>query len=391
MAHHPPVYQPPQLHIGERESQRKVTWTELFYDLVFVATLVQLGNFLSDQVNLTGFFTFVLLFVPVWWAWIGTTFYANRFDSDDVIHRLLVFGQIFCVSLMAIHINPEIPDNTARFALAYAAQRAILVAMYLRAGQHILGARVLIDRYVRGFGLAALMWAISALFPEPIRYGIWLIAFLIDVGTPLTSIPQQLQLPPSPNHLPERFALFTIIVLGEGFLKVIGGVAGQTLTISDILLDMPGLIIPGVIWWIYFDNVAETAFQINRFRAQVWLYTHFPLHLSITALGVGIYKLVTTDVSQTLPDNYRWLICGTAALSILAIGVIEWAIAKQWDKRVRNELVLRVGGAIAIGWLAIFGGGFNATLLMILLGLIGAVIVGMDLYWRAQLMQQNAH
>lgn len=168
------------------------------------------------------------------------------------------------------------------------------------------------------------------------------------------------------------------------FAKVISELSGQILTLSDIVVDIPGLIIAGTIWWLYFDNVAETAIQINRFRAQIWLYTHFPLHLSITALGVGIYKLVSTDVSKALPDQYRWLICGAAALSICVIGVIEWAIAKQWDARVRSELGLCLGGAIMIVALAVFGGGLNAAVLMSLLGVIGAIMVGIDLYWRYQ-------
>ncbi|MDZ4765345.1 MAG: hypothetical protein SGI73_12400 [Chloroflexota bacterium] len=48
MADHAAVFRPPQLHTGEEGHQRRVTWMELFYDLVYVATLVQLGNFLSD-------------------------------------------------------------------------------------------------------------------------------------------------------------------------------------------------------------------------------------------------------------------------------------------------------------------------------------------------------
>lgn len=83
--------QPPRLRIGEdTEEERRATWLELFYDLVFVVAVSQLAHNLNEDISLSGLFGFVVLFITVWWSWIGTTFYANRFDSDDVGHRLLI-------------------------------------------------------------------------------------------------------------------------------------------------------------------------------------------------------------------------------------------------------------------------------------------------------------
>lgn len=380
--HHPPIFRPPQLHLGDEESNRRVTWMELFYDLIYVATLVQLGNYLSDNTNIVGFLTVAALFVPVWWSWVGTTFYANRFDSDDVMHRLLVFAQIACVYLMAIWLGDGLGENTARFALAYAASRLVLVVMYFRAAATISQARPLARRYGTGFAIAAAIWAASALIPAPWRFGVWVIAFLIDFGTPLSSIRLQVALPPSAGHLPERFGLFTIIVLGEGFLKVVGGMAGHVLTIPEILLDIPGLLIAGSLWWIYFDNIAEVRFYVRRVWAQVWLYSHLPLHFALMALGVGIYKLVTNNEPTSLPDNYRWLICGSAALALLMIGIIERSVHEGWTNTARNEFALRLIGAGIILLLAIFGGAMSATLVMGLLGATGVMQVAVDLIWR---------
>lgn len=384
MSHHPPVFRAPQLHLGDSESNRRVTWTELFYDLVYVATIVQLGDYLSDNANWQGFLIFCLLFVPVWWAWVGTTFYANRFDSDDTLHRLLVLAQIAGVYNMAISVGEGLGDNTARFALAYAFVRFILVIMYFRAANAIPEAKALAMRYGRGFAIAAVIWTISAFIPAPLRYIVWFIGFVFDLGTPLSSIRLQMMLPPSASHLPERFGLFTILVLGEGFLKVIGGMAGEVLAITDILLDTPGLIIAAAIWWVYFDNVAETRFRINRFKAQVWLYTHLVMHLGLIALSVGIYKLVTASEINLFPDNYRWLICGSTALCLFAIGIIEWTASQLPSRYLRNEFLLRMTGATAALLLAIFGAGLSSTVLMLLLASVGVLQVGIDLYWRYQ-------
>ena len=58
----------------EQDRQRRTSWLELFQDLVFVAVIAQLSTFQSEHVGWRGVLEFVLLFVPVWWIWIGGTF-----------------------------------------------------------------------------------------------------------------------------------------------------------------------------------------------------------------------------------------------------------------------------------------------------------------------------
>lgn len=99
-------WQPPQLRIDRNgETERHATWLELFYDLVFVVTITQLSHTLSANISLSGVLSFVALFVPVWWAWIGATFYATRFDTDDVGHRLLTLFQMMAITALAINIE----------------------------------------------------------------------------------------------------------------------------------------------------------------------------------------------------------------------------------------------------------------------------------------------
>jgi len=81
-----------------RHTSRSIQWLELFYDLVYVATLIQIGNFLSDNVSIVGFGQFIVLMMVIWWAWTGETFYQNRYVSDDLLHRGIVFLQIFAIA-----------------------------------------------------------------------------------------------------------------------------------------------------------------------------------------------------------------------------------------------------------------------------------------------------
>src|SRR6266496_2369547 len=151
------------------EAGRKVTWLELFFDLIFVAAVAQVAEPLRDHYSVIGLVRFVPLFALIWWAWTGHTVFSTRFDTDDVIQRGLTLVQMFAVAVMAANAKDALDSrSSAGFAAAYAAVRLVLVAQYLRASR-VAEARPLTMRYVAGHGSAAILWLISALVPAPQR------------------------------------------------------------------------------------------------------------------------------------------------------------------------------------------------------------------------------
>lgn len=147
------LFNTPRLRTGqEAESERHASWLELFYDLVFVAAVSQLATSLSGDYSWLGMLRFSALFIPVWWAWVGHTFYLTRFDTDDLGHRLMTMAEMAAAASLAVHVPAALGASSAGFALSYAAVRFILVAEYLRAWHHIPAVRPLTGRYAAGFG-----------------------------------------------------------------------------------------------------------------------------------------------------------------------------------------------------------------------------------------------
>ena len=81
-----------------------------------------------ERADAGGCLRFVGLFVPVAWAWMGYTYYANRFDTDDVPYRAMVSAGMAAVAAMAVAIGDFSDEGLMRFAIAYAAVRALLLA-----------------------------------------------------------------------------------------------------------------------------------------------------------------------------------------------------------------------------------------------------------------------
>ena len=74
--------------------ERHASWLELFFDLVFAITVSQLAHRLYPDLTPLKFAQFLGLFLPVWWAWVGQTMFATRFDSDDAAQRVLTLAQM---------------------------------------------------------------------------------------------------------------------------------------------------------------------------------------------------------------------------------------------------------------------------------------------------------
>lgn len=368
---------------GEVE-ERSATWLELFYDLVFVVTVAELVALLADDVSLPGVLAYVALFIPIWWGWIGSTFYATRFDTDDLVHRLMTAVELFAVVALAVNVHGALGETSRGFALAYAVLRGVLVFKYFGAGQAIPEARPLTTRYARGFGLDAGLWFASVFVPPPFRFGLWALGLLVSFGTPITAGDLHGEIPPHASHLPERFGLFTIIVLGESVVGLVNGASDQAFSLASFTIGALGLAVVFSLWWIYFDNLDGSAIRaaIGAGRTadyQRWLYAHLPLVVGLAAVGLGIDHILVADPAIALPTADRWLLCGALAVSLFAIGVIHRTTDACANRPARTQSLHRFGGGAAALAVAVFGEPLTPLALAGVLVVICVAQVALDL------------
>ncbi|MDP3065500.1 MAG: low temperature requirement protein A, partial [Methanobacteriaceae archaeon] len=95
------LIKPPKLNsTKDRDKDRHANWTELLFDLIFVAAISLLTLNLSKNYSFTGLMESLPLFFVIWWGWVGQTFYLSRFGTDDLFHRILTMLQMLIVAAL---------------------------------------------------------------------------------------------------------------------------------------------------------------------------------------------------------------------------------------------------------------------------------------------------
>lgn len=307
---------------------RKVTWLELFFDLIFVAAVAQVGEPLRHDYSIAGIVHYAALFVLIWCAWTGQALFVTRFGNDDLPQRLLTLMQVFAAAAMAANAADWSDTRTAAgFTAAYAGMRFILVVQYLRA-RSLVPARDVATRYAMGHGTAAALWLGSAVMPSPIRSLTWGVALVIDLMTPWLGKKQHVAVPPHASHLPERFGLFTLILFGEMVIAVMHGMESQDdWSVAAASAAFASMAIAFLLWWWYFDGASGAAERRLRspsdvVRLRVWYYAHLPLGLGIATTGIGLQRLVRFADDFVLPRQDVGVLVVSLAITMTAIAMI---------------------------------------------------------------------
>ena len=215
-----PMWRKPQHHHDLEDAPDHVHWVELFYDLIHVVTIFLLGNYLSDHLDLQGFLVFAGVFVALWYAWGELSMFNSIYVSTDFWHRIIMSLMICTVMFMAAAIPAIDGKGWMYFALGFAANRALIAALYFRARRANAESKSFSSEQTRNFLIFAMIFTATAVLPKPLAYWVFAAAMVttqLAYMIPRISVLRYDRFAPRLGHMSERFALLTLIVLGEGF------------------------------------------------------------------------------------------------------------------------------------------------------------------------------
>lgn len=315
----------PHSQVLTHEDGRKATWFELFFDLVFVVAIAALAGRLSRHYDWTGALEFAFPFLALWWLWLGHTFHASRFDRDSPDQWTIGFAQMLAAVFIAYGAGDAFGARAWAFAGGIAAFKALLMLGYLREIQRPGLARLCMI-YGAIYAVQAVLWAGSIWTESSVQLGLWTVALALDIATPFLVARETHRAPPHPEHLPERFGLFTIILLGETAAAAVHALDhGPDLHGDTVAVALLGAVL-GFLYSIgYFHRARGNAERhvgdvASGRNLRLWAYGHIPLYLGVAGLGAGtVYLAHHTTLAGLAP----WVFSTGAALAMAGVTIVS--------------------------------------------------------------------
>ena len=304
------------------EPNRRATWLELFFDLIFVVAIGDVTHILNHthegHLDPLRFLQYVLTFIPLWWIWVSHTMYANRFDADDRKHRLATMFIMFLMTIISGLVDQRFLTSFTAIIVCYAGSKYIIAIMYFVSKQ----------RHKESVQLAtAVGWVTlagatisfaSILFPAPQRYVVLYLGILFDLIAFISFLPRRLQgIPVHTEHLIERVGLLTLILLGESVISLSAGLANISWNVERLVTAATGFVTISSIWWVYFDSFHLLSEQKLTTGHSV-LYSHFFVFIGLSILASLIRHAILDDMQIS---DFR-------ILSV--IGTVCFFIGKQY-------------------------------------------------------------
>ncbi|MEA2919767.1 MAG: hypothetical protein QOJ15_11848 [Bradyrhizobium sp.] len=359
----------------------RVTYAELFFDLVFVFAVTQVSHTLLGRFTPLGALQTTLLFLAIWWVWVYTSWITNWLDPERTPVRILLFALMLGGLVLSTSIPKAFESRGLWFAIAYAAmQVGKTVFLWVSTPPGRAPARMNAVRITAWLSMSAIFWIAGGFEQGHQRLLLWAIALAIEYISPAVRfwIPKYgasavADWAVEGGHMAERCAGFIIIALGESIVVTGATFADLTWTTETVGAFASAFIGALAMWWIYFHKGAEAGSELisrssepGRLARLAYTYLHMPIVAGIILSAVADQLVLTHPADHS---DLKTVLSAIGGPLLFLIGTI------LFKHTIRGWLQLSHGaGIIALAILAWFASDFSPLMLSILTTAIMIVV-----------------
>ena len=363
----------------------RVTYAELFFDLVFVFAVTQISHTLLGRFTPLGALQTTLLFLAVWWVWVYTSWITNWLNPERTPVRILLFLLMLGGLVLSTSIPRAFESRGLWFAIAYAAMqvgRTVFLLVSTPPGRTL--ARMNAVRILVWLSVSAVFWIAGGLAEGHWRLVLWAAALGIEYVSPAVRfwIPKYgassvADWVVEGGHMAERCAGFIIIALGESIVVTGATFADLEWTAATVGAFASAFIGSLAMWWIYFHRGAEAGSELisnssepGRLARLAYTYLHMPIVAGIILSPVADEVVLRHPADHSDP---RTVLSAIGGPLLFLIGTILFKLS------IRGWLQLSHGaGIVMLAILAWFAGGLSPLMLSILTTAIMIIVAAWE-------------
>ncbi|WP_247938377.1 low temperature requirement protein A [Streptococcus gordonii] len=304
---------------------KRVEFSELFYDLVFVfaiskaTTLIDhLHNGILTWNSFLDFFMAVLVLID---SWMIQTVYTNRYGKNSLFNMVIMFIKMGILLFIANIMGPDWQQYFHYLCWAIGTLTLTLFFQYVveffRKSTDDVN-RESIKDFLWITGLGSLGVYLAALLPLPIyvRVYIFFASILLTFIMPIILLSKDKHYQVNLPHLIERISLLVIITFGEMTMELANFFTIENFSIYSVLY----FIIMLSLFLFYFGEFDHAIDEKSNQKGLFLIYSHYPIFIGLIMMTVSMSFLQNPEANRLFATIFSYIGFGLFQVAVLVNG-----------------------------------------------------------------------
>ena len=304
---------------------KRVEFSELFYDLVFVFAISKVTTLIDHLHNgiLTwnSFLDFFMAVLVLTDSWMIQTVYTNRYGKNSLFNMLIMFINMG----LLLFISNLIKDDWQQYFhyVCWAIGTLTLTLFFQYLVEFFRKSTDDVNREsIKGFlwitGLGSLGVYLAALLPLPIyvRVYIFFASILLTFIMPIILLSKDKHYQVNLPHLIERISLLVIITFGEMIMGLVNFFTIENFSIYSVLYFIIMLSL-FLFYFVQFDHAID---EESNQKGLFLIYSHYPIFIGLLMMTVSMSFLLNPEVNLLFATSFFYIGIGLFQAAVLANG-----------------------------------------------------------------------
>ncbi|HEX3384713.1 MAG TPA: low temperature requirement protein A [Mucilaginibacter sp.] len=350
---HNSIWWGPPRKFTNRIEDRKISWLELFFDLVYAVVISRTTHGLAVNATPAGILDYAYLIIIIFWGWYNGSQYYDLHGTAGIRTRLMTLWQMMIVAALAVTFGSPADKLIWRVTIAIATLQIYITYLWWSVGIYDKEHRKYNTPYTVCYLIAFALIILTLFIPQPYKRMLFWVTLVLNYIPPflsatiLKSDHRDFSLSTS---MTERLGTFTIILFGEAILGVINGVPAQN-EISFVVWFCFGLGILTVfaLWWIFFALIADRQSREGMARGSTTAIVYILALASLGMIGASFPGLMNDLSAVALSLSASRIIFGVS-IALFLSGIVALSTllvyTKEYHDRKRPVQLLLLGVAL---------------------------------------------